>query len=1290
VEGTLTAMPGSHALTGGIGLVALAAIAFALHRFDRTLPWRWLGLFALMQAADAWLGLFGAPVSFRSVAGALRCALGMCGSLALMEFARSGLVAAGALRLSRALIVGAGALAAAGALLGWPWPVDASGSALAVLAAGCAAALCWRLAQATKTGAIRASLQLAGGFFIAHAVALALSAPASGVPFPAVVADGVALLLAGAFLAHALWETDAASGRGPAHMRAVLLIGTVLLIGLALGLSQGLLGRLAVPGAVGAPILARLIPIGAGLLVAFVLYGGLTAWRSALAWARRMYRQELDLLGPIVEATRDGLLVVDETGEVVFRNSRFAVMWNVPRPQLEQRDAQQLWEALADQLVDAGGFQSMLVQARDSRSEQRDVIRFKDGRVFQVYSCSMPSEAELNGRAWSFKDITGLTSAEVEGRNQQIRLKRESDALARLSRRRLSQSGDLDAALREITKTAADTLTVEIVSAWLLDEEGMRIECSDLYERSHNRHGTSEPERAEAYSHFLAALEADGRVLVVHDVTEDPRVTELRERHLAPQRIAALLAVPVRLDGEMVGFILCMHAGSARHWAADEEQFAASLADHAAQAIERDEHRLTEQALGRNHELQQLIVDTAASAVVLADADGHITAVNEAFCSTTGFLPEELVGRHYTVLGSPACGEDCLLRDETAPPRRVARHVCRVVDREGRPRAVTLNAATVLDPDGTLIGIVISFSDVSDVVHVRGQVDTLLGETDAAREEAAAVRARLGALTAEFETMNASHQESLHRARTLEERAFELELQLEAANADLAAARDGWRAAETRADELVAQADTANLVEAEARVGRGDAEQRAAELLAELAETRGARAEAQRLVDDLTTAAADARARIERLADEAAQHATEQAQLRQAVEAAEARAAELETARGADEAIERRIAELEQALATARAKLDEARADAGGAVERIAMLLEQQRETQAQLSQALAELAAARAESEQTRKESVAMRAESEQIRAQLEAMQAESEQARTQLALLRTGSEQAQSELAALQAESERAQAELAARQAESERARNELATLQAESERARAEWAAARARLEQGRAETESLRSDLQAAQTARARFEDELVELQYQNQALETQLRETRGEIAHMKQAKEARATAAPQARPADDAKRSAARPAERKPSLLKVVTSRGSAKRREESVPAAAAGGDAVPAGRQPFDTRSLLQRVGGDKQLAAGRARAFQKGSAWMVACVRQALERKDSRALIGAARSLSGALGDVAAIEAQQLAEELAEMGRRKDLSGAPKVMRALEAEIERVRSALASFSRAA
>jgi HPt (histidine-containing phosphotransfer) domain-containing protein len=113
-------------------------------------------------------------------------------------------------------------------------------------------------------------------------------------------------------------------------------------------------------------------------------------------------------------------------------------------------------------------------------------------------------------------------------------------------------------------------------------------------------------------------------------------------------------------------------------------------------------------------------------------------------------------------------------------------------------------------------------------------------------------------------------------------------------------------------------------------------------------------------------------------------------------------------------------------------------------------------------------------------------------------------------------------------------------------------------------------------------------------------------------------------------------------------------------------------------------------REPFDASALLDRVGGDQQLAIGRARAFRKGSAWMLGNLRQALVRQDPRALANAARSMRGALADIAADEAARLAEQLEALGRRNDMSKAPAAMRSLEREIERIMAALATFARAA
>jgi PAS domain S-box-containing protein len=1222
-------------LGGGIGWIAMVAIAFALHRSDRSLPWKWLTVAALLHTLQAWLGLYGATHAFRSPMGTVGGVLGAAASIALLEFARQGMHASGLARFPRGVLIPLAGLSIVGAMIGWPWPVDASGSALGLLAAAGVTAVCQRTAR-SKPERARAGLQIAGWVLLLQAIACGLGAPGSPIVVTHTIAEILTLASAIALLGYALWDADVASGRGPAYVRTVILAAAVLMAGLTIVLADALIQR-RLENATGPFASWQLVPIGTGLLLSAVIFGLLTAWRSTLEWVKRIHRQDADLLGPIVEATRDGLLVVDEANEVVFRNSRFVAMWNLPQAQLEQRDADQLWPALLEQLVDPEGFRATLRQAARSQGEHRDVVRFRDGHVFQVYSCPMPSESEIVGRAWSFKDITGLTSAEVERRNQQIRLQREADALARLTRRRLSQSGDLEAALREITKTGADTLALEHVSAWLLDAEGTQLQCADAYERSSNEHASGATDNADDFPHFLAALEAEGRTLAIEDPEGDPRVSEVRAAHLADRHIGALMVAPIRLDGEMVGFVMCLHSGSARHWAADEEHFAASLADHAAQAVERDEHRLTEQALRRNQELQQLLVDTAASAVLLADGSGRVASVNEALSTTTGFLPEELIGRSHTVISSEECGEDCVLRHPEDLSAQVTRHPCRILDREGRTHSVLLNRAPVLDSTGTLVGLVVSFVDVSDALQARSQLDELMRETAAVREDASTAQTRFETLNAELETARQAREAFEQQAHVAQATASQAEEQVESLTRELAQARDAQQAAEQRATLVAQQLEEKAAGLNVARTERDVEKQQAIQLAADLAESQTALERAQqelaRSRDELSLIQmelADARREGSTWSDQLAQLTSASAQLE----------AERERASQSTAEFGRRITQLEQALAHAQAGWETASADAAAATDRLAKLLGEHRDAQSDLAQARAELERVRDEAQS------------------------------------------GHGEIKALMERDRLADAEREALHSETEAARERFAAASRELEETRGSLEAVRSELDVARGIAEALRADLQTMQVARDESVAQVGDLKERVTRLAVELQETRLELDRSVRAHEAK----PAPKPAE---RGVAKPqaaAEPSPPLLHIARP-GERKLSREPVADADAS---LTAQQGPFDAEALLQSVNADRQLAAGRARAFQKGSAWMVACVRQALERKDPRALIGAARSLRAALGDVAAVEAQRLAGELEEMGRRKDLSQAPKAMRALESEIERVRAALASFSRAA
>ena len=72
----------------GLALLLTAGICLKLSRRNDPLPWRWLGVFGLLQAVNLWLNLLAASYSGPSVVLVVRTATMVAGYLALVEFGR--------------------------------------------------------------------------------------------------------------------------------------------------------------------------------------------------------------------------------------------------------------------------------------------------------------------------------------------------------------------------------------------------------------------------------------------------------------------------------------------------------------------------------------------------------------------------------------------------------------------------------------------------------------------------------------------------------------------------------------------------------------------------------------------------------------------------------------------------------------------------------------------------------------------------------------------------------------------------------------------------------------------------------------------------------------------------------------------------------------------------------------------------------------------------------------------------------------------------------------------------
>src|SRR5690242_14981345 len=95
----------------------------------------------------------------------------------------------------------------------------------------------------------------------------------------------------------------------------------------------------------------------------------------------------------------------------------------------------------------------------------------------------------------------------MDGReNRRLELNR---VLVDLARAAAGGEGSLEADLGRIAHAAAETLEVERASVWLFNEHRSAILCTELYERTPNRHSRGVELSARDHPAYFQALETE-------------------------------------------------------------------------------------------------------------------------------------------------------------------------------------------------------------------------------------------------------------------------------------------------------------------------------------------------------------------------------------------------------------------------------------------------------------------------------------------------------------------------------------------------------------------------------------------------------------------------------------------------------------------------------------------------------------------------------------------------------------------------------------------------------------
>lgn len=349
----------------------------------------------------------------------------------------------------------------------------------------------------------------------------------------------------------------------------------------------------------------------------------------------------------LLNATYEGIVILDKD-IILDANHRAAEEVGCPYSQFVGRSVLDF--------VDAES-RDMVLQNIDQTSDEPDIdigpyeltVRRPDDSLFY---------AEVRGkgliyrerrvRVIVFRNITERKQAEQKLREREHLLQNQNRVFVRLAKSNMWVRGDLSATLNEITETTAKTLEIYSAAVWFFNNEMSTLCCQNFYDAHAHQHSGGMTLKDEEYPAFQAAIEED-RIIAIDDVKQDPRTKKFAATYLSLHNITSMINIPIRLQGKVAGMMVCAHRGPARSWTFEEQNFAGSMADLVALALEESERRKAEKELEYRLAFENLLATVSTNFINLPQ-DNIDAGIHDALRKIGEFAR---VDRSYIYLISP-------------------------------------------------------------------------------------------------------------------------------------------------------------------------------------------------------------------------------------------------------------------------------------------------------------------------------------------------------------------------------------------------------------------------------------------------------------------------------------------------------------------------------------------------------------------------------------------------------------------------------------------------------------
>jgi diguanylate cyclase (GGDEF)-like protein/PAS domain S-box-containing protein len=347
------------------------------------------------------------------------------------------------------------------------------------------------------------------------------------------------------------------------------------------------------------------------------------------------------LLTTKMEASPDGIMVVDPRRRATMFNRRFSEIWRLPQAMLVAGNDDAIRLRMRSQVKDLDVYLARVQYLNAHQDETgKDEIETLDGRIIKRHSTTLRTPAgEHLGAVMFFSDITERKQAAAT-LNYRDRLLHAVTAATGVAVRAASLAAGVPVALRKIGESMGvqrimvfqdmpdDNPPLALRFGWEAPDipvlEELIAASTPPFDQARVA-AWREPLRA-GVPVFADAATATGDVLAM----------------LNSFCIKSVILMPVYVGAQVWGFIGVDDCKAARQWTASEIETIGILADIAGALIVRERARV---ALATSEELFRLLAATAKDAVILAGPNGEVLQWNPAAERIFGYTAAEATGK---------------------------------------------------------------------------------------------------------------------------------------------------------------------------------------------------------------------------------------------------------------------------------------------------------------------------------------------------------------------------------------------------------------------------------------------------------------------------------------------------------------------------------------------------------------------------------------------------------------------------------------------------------------------